>query len=189
MRTITVEKTIYKFNELSDKAKEYAISEYDHDYDWFDSTYEWYVEKAEEIGYCTSAKEMQFSGFWSQGDGASIAGTFNVENWLKLNKLGNKYRALLMAAKEYDLEVHIRQSGNYVHSRTLCANYDTYYLDDKPYKQLVEVASQMLDQAITLSDDMYETLEKEYEYITSEEYFSELADANDYEFTEDGELV
>ncbi len=189
MRTITKTETVYKFSELSDEAKSVAMQDDGLCYDWWESTYEWYIEKAEAIGYHTSAEEMEFSGFWSQGDGACISGSFNVEQWLKINKLGNQYRSLLNAAKEYDLEVWIKHTGNYSHSRTLNAQYDTYYLNDKPYRQLVKVAKQMLDQAIDLSNEMYKDLEKEYEYLTSEEHFSELADMNDWEFTEDGELV
>ena len=81
--------TVYQFPELSDAAKEKARSWYrelgPHD-DWWDSVYEDFERVCEILGIRlkttpvrlmgggTRAKPcIWFSGFWSQGDGASRA--------------------------------------------------------------------------------------------------------------------
>ena len=82
--------TVYQFPELSDAAKEKARNWYrdlgPHD-DWWDAVYEDFERVCEILGIrlkTTSARLMGggtrakpciwFSGFWSQGDGASFEG-------------------------------------------------------------------------------------------------------------------
>jgi hypothetical protein len=75
----TIETTVYTFDELSDSAKEKALDnhrnrevEYD---DWWDCTYDNFVEQAALKGYSIQPKDIHFSGFWSQGDGACFTGS------------------------------------------------------------------------------------------------------------------
>lgn len=53
---------------------------------------------------------------------------------------------------------------------------------------LNEVGQEVLAAAKELADTIYEDLEKEYDYQHSEECVSELAEANDWDFTEEGEM-
>ena len=48
------------------------------DHDWWEFTFNDFIEVAATFGISTSADDMQFSGFWSQGDGASF--TFDYVN-------------------------------------------------------------------------------------------------------------
>src|SRR5574343_362612 len=53
MQTITKEYTVYKFNELSDSAKEKALEKFydiNVDYDWYEPSYEGFIEDLNEIG-------------------------------------------------------------------------------------------------------------------------------------------
>lgn len=76
-RTQVVERTIYKFSELSDSAKQHAISEYSGDMgDWWDSVYEDAINIATLMGITTHKDRIYFSGFSSQGDGASFRGSY-----------------------------------------------------------------------------------------------------------------
>ena len=83
--TKTVEITLYQFDELSDKAKEkaanYYIEHWMHD-EWWDCTYEAMKEDGHH-NYGFNVKDIRFSGFWSQGDGASWCGSVNVPAWIK----------------------------------------------------------------------------------------------------------
>ena len=83
--TKQVEITLYQFDELSDKAKEkardYYIEHWMHD-EWWDCTYEAMKEDGHH-NYGFNVKDIRFSGFWSQGDGASWCGSVNVPAWIK----------------------------------------------------------------------------------------------------------
>ena len=83
--TKTVEITLYQFDELSDKAKEKARENYITNWmrdDWYECTYEAMKEDGHH-NYGFNVKDIRFSGFWSQGDGASWCGSVNVPAWIK----------------------------------------------------------------------------------------------------------
>lgn len=74
----TIETTVYKFDELSDSAKQKALDYYRHrdvQFDWWDWTYEDFISQAALKGYAIQTKDIHFTGFGSQGDGACFAGT------------------------------------------------------------------------------------------------------------------
>lgn len=79
-------KTVYKFDELSDSAKEKAR-------EWFrgtdcqdfhdvhgESVIEDFCEIAGHLGFDISADDVEWSGFSSQGDGASFTGVFTLSD-------------------------------------------------------------------------------------------------------------
>ena len=81
--TKTVEVTLYQFDELNEKAKERASNNYcEHwmNHEWWDCTYDMMKEDGLKQGF--NIKDIRFSGFWSQGDGASWAGAVNVKDWI-----------------------------------------------------------------------------------------------------------
>lgn len=82
--TKTVKITLYKFDELSDKAKEKAANYYIENWmshDWWDCTYEMMKEEGEhKHGF--RVDDIRFSGFCSQGDGASWCGAVNIKDWI-----------------------------------------------------------------------------------------------------------
>ena len=81
--TKTVEITLYQFDELDAKAKEkaanYYIEHWMHD-EWWDCTYEMMKEDGLKQGF--RVRDIRFSGFCSQGDGASWCGSVNVPEWV-----------------------------------------------------------------------------------------------------------
>lgn len=82
--TKTIEVTLYQFDELNDKAKEKAANHYrEHwmSHDWWDSTYE-YMKEEGKHKHGFRVDDIRFSGFWSQGDGASWCGAVNVRDWI-----------------------------------------------------------------------------------------------------------
>lgn len=52
-----------------------ANRDYNTDYNWWEHTYDFFIEAASEFGLCVTRDDIEFSGFWSQGDGAN----FNFE--------------------------------------------------------------------------------------------------------------
>jgi hypothetical protein len=67
-------KSIFSFTELSDEAKEKAVEDYfdqDYlDYEWWEFIYEYFQDQLEDFGVYDI--DIRFSGFHSQGDGASF---------------------------------------------------------------------------------------------------------------------
>lgn len=78
-----IEVTVYTFKELLELKNEKAIErareklrEWATSHDWYEYTYEEWKKILEAIGF--TSPEIQFSGFWSQGDGASFTSGVDV---------------------------------------------------------------------------------------------------------------
>lgn len=79
-----------------------------------------------------------------------------------------------------------RPSAHYVHSNTMCIDEWSYYFDadhadevDPDLAALIEET--LITQFRALADWLYATLEKEHEYLTSDEAVVETLDANEIE--------
>lgn len=189
MQVITTKTEVYKFNELPKEVQEKALEnqrDINTDYDWFDCTVDDSKQHLTEIGF--NEPEIYFSGFWSQGDGASFKAQVDLKKWLKVNKLANKYRALYFHADEYSL--NITKSGNYEHEYTMSIDdgYIGDYVSEKSKLQYDEVADMILENARDEARKIYKMLEKEYNYLSSDEAIKDTIEANDYDFTIDGKI-
>ena len=80
-----IEVEIYKYGELSESAQQKAREWYIEgmDYEWWEGTYEMAKEDGKEKGFYID--KIYFSGFCSQGDGASWTGQVDVRQWLETN--------------------------------------------------------------------------------------------------------
>ena len=78
-----IEVEIYKYAELDDSAKQKAREWYleGMDYEWWEGTYEMAIEDGKEKGFYID--KIYFSGFCSQGDGASWTGQVDVRQFLE----------------------------------------------------------------------------------------------------------
>ena len=86
-----IETQVFRYEELSDEAQAQARDwwrEGGLDYEWWDSVY----ELAETAATCLditvdrrgNGLAIEFSGFWSQGDGASFTGSYHYrKGWKK----------------------------------------------------------------------------------------------------------
>lgn len=129
-------------------------------YEWWDSVYDDFKTIAALLGF--DAQDMQFSGFWSQGDGASFTGDYAykkgcvaaiVDYAPKDETLHAIARDIVAMQKPafYRIEGSIyRQSHHYSHENTIRADSD----------DLTEIARR-------LCLWLYAALEKEYKYLTA----------------------
>lgn len=194
MITKQVEIKLFSYDELSEKARERVRELMEPQHDWWDFVYEGWQEKLAALGY--SDVEIQFSGFWSQGDGASFTASVNLEEWIKANKYGNRFRLTLNAIRrEYVDSVAkvIRTSSHYLH-------YNTVKCDDISFTWACEdISSKVEDQLETIrewiteevrekSKEIYRDLEAEYNGLTSEEYIREECTELEYLFYSSGRL-
>lgn len=201
-----METTVYKFSELSDRAKERArdwFRQGDLDYDWWEFIYEDAAHIADLLGIDLRTKRVKlmngdvrydpcifFSGFCSQGDGACWEGTYSYK------------RGSVKAVKEYapqDRELHriaeclfdiqrkrfyrvtasVKHRGHYYHSGCMDIDVDMDIND-------TGVADDVRQLLCDFADWIYKQLNSEYDYRMSDEAVDEGIEANEYEFNEDG---
>lgn len=195
MRTETVK--VFKFEELSNPAKENAR-------EWYrqasagDSFYaECTIEDAKEIASLMGIEidKIYYSGFSSQGDGASYTGHYQykkgalqaVKSYASQDTELHRIAAELQDIQRksfYGLNCRIRQSGFYHHEMTMHFDIDIE-IDQQSYDGMEhDIAEALRDYARWI----YKRLEESYEWENSDEIVSENIMANEYEFTEDGSI-
>lgn len=193
-----IEQTIFTFAELNDEAKQRAR-------DWYrnrntsDSFYsDSVIDDAKQIGACLGIDidKVYFSGFWSQGDGACFVGSYRYKpQWDKELKqyapvdttLARIGKALQDAQKTqfYKLAAECTHRGHYYHSGCMSVNVE--HLDDS-YRDIRDSESDITDALRAFADWIYRRLEDDYDYQNSDDVIDENILANEYEFTENGEI-
>ena len=201
--------TVYEFDELSDAAKDAARQWYrERDYDtlWAESV----IEDAQTIanlmgitfdqraykttvGGSTVTKPMvSWSGFSSQGDGASFDGSYTYKKGsvkavkayaprdMKLHRI---VAGLFEVQKKhgYRLRAKSKVRGNYCHSG--CMDIEVWDNKDEYIDLEGAVVIELLRD---FANWIYRQLEAEYEHETSDEQVDENIRANGYTFTKDG---
>lgn len=152
---------------------------------WYQSNIEEAEEELESIGFKDA--EISFSGFASQGGGASFTTkNVDIEKVLRHSKIWSKFRPIHGHIRDGGFTVEIyRFSNHYVHENTIGCN-ETYYGDftDKQFDMVSNVAEHLKEVAQTYSRKIYRELEETYNDMTSDEYISEHIEINDYDFCE-----
>ena len=192
--------TVYNFDELPDDAKQKALERYrdlhtddSHWYEHFDYSLS---EDLQEFGLCFDS--FSFSGFYSQGDGASIK--YSISDKFKfirhLMPSKEDYRIIDRLEKwaveglDHDRETQERLGFHY---------YDDYYAiefyfegSNQPLKRLTDFVKRLNkaseDFHKEICHKLYKDLQREYEYLTSDDALSEYFIDNDYLFTAKGEI-
>lgn len=192
----TIEMQAYKFSELSDTAKQKAINhcrEWQTDHQWWDFVY----DDAKEIGKIMGIdiERIYFSGFWSQGDGACFEGwySYKPDSCKQIRQyapMDAELHAIAQALQNiqrtnfYQLRAGVKHRGHYYHEN--CTDID---IDRNDYKEPTQDAEESIKEC--LRDFMrwiYSKLEQEYEWLTSDESVTEMIEANEYEFDEEGNI-
>lgn len=173
--------------------------------DWCDDIIGIFKDRMAAIGFEVSV--VKFSGFWSQGDGASFEGTiYDPKRFFEQTGFDNGYPQLyriIRAGGFFSLSIHT--FGSYCHSNTMLTSdfeYDDWrtltYLDGEVREAVAEKLQQLLNKELEngeieddfleymrgRADDLYRELQLEYEYLTSDEAVWEAIKDNEL----DGEL-
>jgi hypothetical protein len=204
MQTKTI--TTYSFAELSDEAKETARSwwrEHGLNYEWYDCTFDYAKEVGAVLGI--DIDKIYFSGFWSQGDGASFTSSYHYKpGWRKalrkhargdnrkeLERIGMELQRAQRFAS-YQITASTHQHGHYMGGMVVDVE-----LGDPPGGDgwpTLEGCPHLWEEPVkdALEDFahwVYRTLEKEYEYLNSDEQVDEMLTINEYEFTAEGKVA
>lgn len=180
-------------------------------HDWWEPVYDTFADTMRQIG--VEVDEMYFSGFWSQGDGACFDGY--VREWHKfLPVVDPDYNnPVLIAHASAFFSFSCKHYGHYYHER--CVQYDAdlplpespidmdfaeryspYPLDDLRTAAWLAVLNRYdpalletsLREAFTgHMQNLYDLLESEYDYLTSDEAVWETIVANDMHLEENND--
>lgn len=183
MKKQTIE--VYEFSELGKEAKEKARDNFRQsclDYDWWDFIYEGFIEKAEEYGITLEDEDIQFTGFWSQGDGASFISK-EINNYKFADKVGIKANKEVLDTIELYID---RTIMNYSHENSVHATAVYNDLPSKYEKKAEELTDKLEEVKNELCNELYKNLENYYEELTSDEYIDNEIMENDLEFLKDG---
>ena len=178
--------SLYQFDELNEETKKKVLEKFRHinvEWEWYEPVYDGFEELASEYGI--EVDDINFSGFYSQGDGASFTG--EIADFKKFaEKTGLKRLARFSEPIEYNLEMMVtRVTYQYYHSKTVEADIR----DGGYYPRLSNLIEEKLEKVKEeLCGKLYRILEEEYCYLTSDEVVADTIRVNGYEFTEGGEL-
>jgi hypothetical protein len=193
------------FNDLSKEAQAAAIDanrdiNVDHD-DWADPIIEGFVEDMAEAG--VSDVEVEYSGFWSQGDGASFIGVVRGEE--DKAKLLNGSIGLNVPKEVIEnIYINIRKDhySRSSHSASMAVDVEVDGDDEVEIyigpdvnvtldiaEQCETIEPKVLEWARGKADDLYDTLESHYTSLTSDDEVKETLIANDYKFDDDGKII
>ena len=207
---------LYTFDQLSADAKERALDKHrqvntEH-LDWFDFTYDDAKTIAGMLGF--GDIDIAFTGFWSQGDGASFTGEWSprpydldavknhAPNDEKLHSIADAFQTLSTSHKRYDISAKVeRISSHYIHENTVRPtinfNYPDEFDDWNEFQQMVFTAAnpkpgQDYEDALTdavraFCRWIYRQLEAEYDYLTSDDAVAEYLSTSELQFTEEGD--
>jgi hypothetical protein len=203
MKEATTVTKLFKFEELTPEAQEKAIEanrtvnvEYS---DWHECTIDQFKEAATEKGF--EVGNVYFRGFWSQGDGAMFEYS-RLDNTLRVEFIKSLNLSPMRESWLVDntcISGSGSQKGLYHHEKS-CSHSIYWEVDNGDlhwstnfYKWIESFGPAFEEFIIELYEDLchqlYKSLEKEYEYYTSEEHLREYFVEMDWEFTEEGKAV
>lgn len=217
----TIETPVFKFDQLSDEAKKRALEknyDWNIDHDWWDFVYEDAIMMGEIIGISIDTRRgskepaIYFSGFSSQGDGASCECSYTykvgalkelkssaparykdpaTKKWVEQPgnvELHRICKALTAVQRKhfYQLEAKVSTYGHYSHSG--CTRVTVEHAEDR-YRDIGEAEADITQLLRDFMDWIYSRLEAEHDYLTSDEQIRDSLIANEMEFDEEGNRV
>ena len=199
MKTIEITtRTIGEWLEFDKKIAEKIIEknrDINTDFNWYEGTIAEFVKDMEAKGLEIDAKNVNFSGFWSQGDGASFMCNLSekyIDSWITANKaefpsLYEKYTSW----NGIEGKIVKNSFGNhYSHAKTVNVELTCYDDIGEEGGKEIENLQNMIESALRgYMVLLYNTLEKEYYSLISDESIIDTLKANEYEFDIDGRIL
>ncbi len=219
MPTVDVEKEVYTFSELSDEAKQRARDTYKEaegeEFGAFGELLESAETAAKLLGLEFNTTEVSlhggktrqkpdiaYSGFWSQGDGLSFSGSYKFIPGCSdkvreefgtdtvIHGIADRLTALhctlrLLKGEWLTGTITRDKCAHYVHKMTMDAT-----ATDKDGEEMDEtICKDFLELMRDFADWIYNGLEEEYNYRTSDESADQYLMDSDDEFDEDGDRI
>ena len=206
-----VETTVFRLDELSEGAREQARAWYREAAacdDWHECVFEDFETICAILGVRLKTRSVRlfgggtrqkpciwFSGFASQGDGASFEGAYRFATGApkairahapqdsELHRIADALQAI-QRRNFYQLRADISQRGRGRHEYSMSIAVER---DSPTYQEMTADAEDVVAELLRdLARWLYRQLEREYDYQTSDEVTDEAILANEYTFTGDG---
>ena len=166
---------VYKYEELSDDAKETALNSHieSNDFDFLEESLTEYLKELLTEAKIDGEAELSYSLSCCKGDGVSFTGNF-------------EYKGVNISVT--------RNNSHYVHSNSVDIEAEADEDDDDDLKNdLIEAVTDEAEAEFKeIFKEICDKIEKvgysEIEYQNSEESFKENCEANEYTFRENGEM-
>jgi hypothetical protein len=163
------------------------------DYEWWQGTYENFIEDMEKIGLCVDADDISFEGFYHQGSHARIDCTSgrHIFLFMEHHKLDKPYNAIYKLAIEGGVRLHKKGRSVDIDIESwefydACGDEDMNSYYKLEYQEEVERTYAKFEDDITeilenYEDDLYRQLRDEYEWLSSDEAVWEAIVANEWD--------
>lgn len=178
MRTRVRTDIVYKYNELSDEAKQRVLedaAQFNMEVFNTDELTANFAETLKEYGFPTD--KIEWSLGHCQGDGVAFYGDIDLDTYLTKTKQRSKFRRFINA----DATIVRNSWGNhYSHWNTMTVELDF------EHEALME---SLADDVVKVSRELESRGYAEFDRVSSKEYIEEQIEANEYEFTSDGKLI
>jgi len=171
-------------------------------HDWWDFTFQDFDRVCDILGIDLDRYEPQFSGFHSQGDGASWVGVWGSydkqheaiehapqeirKHYTGDDRLHHIADTICMLNRMYfRMQVTLTRVGRYVHDGTMYADVSPYDISEDDAEEQFDpdvwhhLNDTVQDLARDLAGWLYERLEEEFEYLTSDDAVRESIIEND----------
>ncbi len=202
---VQITKTLYYYNDLDEKGAEKAREWYRNmsngDDFWSECVIEDAANMADILGIDLRTRgkrpAIYWSGFWSQGDGACFEGTYKYgkKSTKKIRKVAPQDEELHKIADRlqftqkrffYQLVARVNHRGRYYHEH--CTDIEVGLDDLYEYNLELdeEACEEIRDCLREFMRWIYKSLEKEYEWVNSDEVVAEAIELNEYTFDEEG---
>jgi hypothetical protein len=206
-----IETTVYRLEELPEAAKEKARAWYcegGFDNEWHEYVYADFETICAIFGVSLKTRSVRlmsgrsrqkpsiyFSGFWSQGDGASFEASYaysrlaprrirdHAPQDTELHRIADSLQKV-QRRNFYQLRAEAHHRGHYYHEYCMAISVER---DSPKWQNMTADAENTVIEALRdLARWLYRHLEREYEYQTSDVVVDEAITANDYTFTDSG---
>jgi len=208
MKTITLK--LYSFNELDKNAKEKALTTYrdfNVEFDWWDDEFEDFIRLCAYMGIAVTKDSIKFRGFWSQGDGSGFSASVDIPKLISAltNEAWKDYapqQEFAFPTVQIDRRVLALVANHILSSEPQIICRSRYYgivvdlgisevvkdgkTHDNIFEELDKLEEWLRSVAEELNRYLYQTLEKQYEYLTSDSAVKLTMLTNGYLFTADG---
>ena len=207
----TVETVVYPIEELPEAAKERARAWFREtclEHEWYDAVFEDFETICRILGVTLRTSPVRlmgggtrekphlwFRGFSSQGDGASFEGCYGHARGAarairahapkdeELHRIADELQAV-QRRNFYQLHCTIRTSGNYCHEYSMAIEVER---DSPTWQPMTDGAEDAVIEAMRdLARWLYRQLEREYDYLTSDDAVDEAIAINQWSFTAQG---
>lgn len=208
MKKITLK--LYSFNELDKAAKQNALTTYQDlniGFNWWDDELEDFITLCSYMGIAVIKDSIKFRGFYSQGDGSSFSAMVDIPRLVSAiaNQSWKDYAPMqefVFIVPQVDRRVMAMVAGGLLPSEPQVIGRTRQYgvvtnlgisevikdgkTHDNIFEELDKLEEWLLSVAEILNRYLYQSLEKQYEFLTIESAIKESILNNEYLFTADG---